>query len=167
MFAHLSGLLVHGLSPFLSSFPRISIPSHLLRPHYVCLWSIPIPPIHHPIRLPRLLSQSSHPPPSSAIPTPSLPSPFPSSFHISSLLPPNIPPPLQRHPHQTNIRHHHRPRQPLPPPRRPKHQPLAHKMRPRNPIRRERQLVEGRIVNVVGRVDAHDALQEGPGAEEA
>lgn len=87
--------------------------------------------------------------------------------HISiplQLSPPssNIPPPLHRHPHQTRIRHHHRPCKWLPPPRRAKHPPLTHEMQPRHTIAPHSQLIHRPIVNVIRSIQSYHRSEKCP-----
>jgi hypothetical protein len=91
--------------------------------------------------------------------------PYPSFPILTHLF--HIIPPLTNHPHQTPRTHKYRPRKWLPPPRCAKHKPLARKVRKRNHIRPNRQLVERRLVDVIRRVEADHACEEGPGAKGA
>lgn len=91
------------------------------------------------------------------------PSPTPLSAPILS----HIKPILQRHPHRRANTHKHRPRQPLVPARRAEQKPLAPEMPHGDQVRQHGQLVHLGVSRVVGGVQAHDALEQGPGAEGA
>lgn len=85
--------------------------------------------------------------------------------HPNALL--HIKTPLTNHPHQAAISHKNRPSETLSPSRRPKNPPLAHEMRPSNGIRQHSHLIDLRVRNVVGSVDAHEGLHDTPGSEGA
>jgi hypothetical protein len=73
--------------------------------------------------------------------------------------------PLHRHPARRNRTNNQRSRQPLPQFRSAIHQPLQRKVSKRNPESPEGNLVHGRVVDVVGAVEADDGAEGRPGAE--
>jgi hypothetical protein len=75
--------------------------------------------------------------------------------------------PLHEHPDQTRSRYHHWSSQRLSPSCRPIHEPFTHKVSPRYGISGDSQLVETRIVDVVGSVVTYYACQEGPCSKRA
>lgn len=77
----------------------------------------------------------------------------------------NVVTPLTKHPHQTACTNNDRPRERLSPPRRPEDEPLAPEVRKSNHICPDRQLVERRVVDVVGRVETDYGGQKRPCAK--
>ena len=73
--------------------------------------------------------------------------------------------PLHHHPARRHRTHNQRSSQPLPQLRSAIHQPLQRKVSKRNPESPEGNLVHGRVVNVVGAVEADDGAESRPGAE--
>ena len=84
-----------------------------------------------------------------------------------SYLLPHIPLPLHHHPSSRNRAHNQRPRKPPSQFRSPINQPLKRKVRKGHAERAKRDLVHGRIVNVVCAVQADDGAERRPGAEGA
>jgi hypothetical protein len=75
--------------------------------------------------------------------------------------------PLHHHPARRNRTHNQRPRQSLPQLRSAIHQPLQRKVSKRDSKSPEGDLIHGRIVDVVGAVEADDGAESRPGAEGA
>jgi hypothetical protein len=78
---------------------------------------------------------------------------------------PHIRSPLHHHPARRNRTHNQRARQPLPQLRSPINQPLQRKVSESNAKGPEGNLVHGRVVDVVGAVEADDGAEGRPGAE--
>lgn len=81
--------------------------------------------------------------------------------HYSS----GIPPLLQRHPTQARARHNQRSQKSTLRPRSPEYKPLTHKMQESDPVRPPRNVVDERIVDVVGGVHTDDSGKESPRTE--
>lgn len=79
----------------------------------------------------------------------------------------HIEPILQRHPQSCSNAHKYRSCQTLVPARGPKNEPLGAKVPHGNHVGQHGQLVYAGNFDVVGSIQAHDALQEGPGTEGA
>ena len=75
--------------------------------------------------------------------------------------------PLHHHPSSSKRAHSQRPRKPPPQLRRSINQPLQRKVRKRHAESPKRDLVHGRVVDVVRAVQADDGAESGPGTEGA
>jgi hypothetical protein len=78
---------------------------------------------------------------------------------------PHIRPPLHHHPARRYSAHNQRARQSFPQLRRPINQPLQRKVSESDPESPEGDFVHGRVVDVVGAVEADDGAESRPGAE--